>query len=127
MKAIDTNVLVRLLVKDNKSQSQKALIYVKKHPGVFISLLVLCETTWVLSSCYNIKKTELCVAIENILSVDEFEVEDSDIVWRSLSEYKKLNIDFSDCLIGVIAKYNNTDIVATFDKKAAKSNLFELL
>lgn len=127
MNAIDTNVLVRIIVQDNDIQSHKALKYVQRHREVFISHVVLCEAMWVFESCYDVKKPELLLILEEILSTKQFAMENADIVWRSLREYKKVNSDFADCLIGAIAHYHNTKAVGTFDKKAAKSSFFELI
>ena len=127
MNAIDTNVLVRLIVKDDDVQAKKALNYVKKHGEVFISAVVLCETTWVFESCYDIKKRELINIIEKILTTTQLTVEYPEAIWLALNEYKRINTDFSDCLIGAIAKHHKCHEVVTFDKKAAKSTLFALM
>jgi len=127
MIGIDTNVLVRLIVEDNDIQARKALKYLEKHSDVFISAIVICETAWVLESCYDLKKDELINVFENILRVDQFIIEHSEQVWIALNEYRKFNTDFSDCIVGAIAKSNDCDFVATFDKKAAKSQFFELI
>lgn len=55
MYAIDTNVLVRIIVKDDELQAKKALQYVKKHKNIFISHIVLCEFSWVCAACYEVK------------------------------------------------------------------------
>jgi len=127
MIAIDTNVLVRLIVEDNDIQARKALKFLEKHSEAFISAIVICEAAWVLESCYEFKKEVLVNVFENILRVDQFFIEHSEQIWVALNEYKKFNIDFSDCVIAAIAKLNDCDFVATFDKKAAKSQLFELI
>ena len=125
MRAIDTNVLVRILIKDDENQSKKALKYVKKHGEVFISLIVLCETIWVCKDCYDLNKDEIIQVINHILRTDQFIVDYSEVVWSALSEYKRVSIDFADCLIGAIAKFHSYLPVGTFDKKAKKSEYFE--
>ena len=127
MIAIDTNVLIRLIVEDNDIQSSKALKFVRKQGEVFISAIVVCEATWILESCYNLKKAELINVFENMLRVDQFNIEYSEAIWLALNEYKRINADFSDCIIGAIAKTNDCHPVVTFDKKAAKSSFFELI
>lgn len=127
MIAIDTNVLVRLIVEDDHIQSQKALNSLKKHNNVFISAIVICETAWVLESCYSLKKSEMIDVFENILRIEQFDIEHSESIWLALNEFKKINTDFSDCIIGAIAKTNGHYPVLTFDKKAAKSSFFKLI
>jgi len=127
MNAIDTNVLVRLIVKDNDIQAKKALNYVKRYREVFISAVVLWEAVCVFEACYDIKKAELINVIEKVLSTAQFVFEYSEIIWVALNEYKRSNADFTDCLIGAIAKYNECEKIVTFDRKAAKSTFFELI
>jgi predicted nucleic-acid-binding protein len=127
MKAIDTNILVRIIIKDDETQAKKALYYIKQNAEIFISLLVLCELSWVCIACYDLKKNELVKIIDNILRTGEFNVESSETVWTALHEYRSTNADFSDCLIGAIAKHHGCSKVATFDKKASNSHFFELV
>src|SRR5262245_44931433 len=124
MRAIDTNVLVRVIVKDNEAQAKKALSYIKKHRHIFISQIVLCEAIWVFDSVYDFTKDELIMTIENILKTEQFEIENANLFWLTLTEFKHKNIDFTDCLIGITANYFYNAKVATFDKKAAKSSFF---
>jgi len=127
MKAIDTNMLVRIIVKDDVAQGKKALEYIKKNQPVFISHIVLCEFSCVFVDCYKFKKNELITALENILKTEHFAIENSDIIWGALHEYKHLNADFSDCVIGALAKSQGANKVGTFDKKASNSVFFELI
>ena len=125
--AIDTNVLVRVIVKDNDIQARKALRFIKKHGVVFVSSIVLCETAWVLESCYEIKKAELISVLESILRIDQLNIEHSEAAWLAVSDFKDTSADFSDCLIAAIAKMRGCDLVGTFDKKASKIESFSLI
>ena len=127
MNAIDTNVLVRLFVNDNKAQAKKALQFVKDSSEVFISSIVLVETVWVLESCYEIKKKALVTILKSLLEVRHFVLEHTEATWAALGEFKDVSADFSDCLIGAIAKEHGCISVATFDKKAAKLSIFDSL
>ena len=127
MIAIDTNVLVRLIVDDDNIQARKALKLVEDESEVFISTIVLCKAAWVLESCYALKKSELINTFEQVLRINQFNIEYSEAIWQALNEYKKVNADFSDCIIATIAKANNCDTVTTFDNQAAKSDLFTLI
>jgi predicted nucleic-acid-binding protein len=127
MNAIDTNVLIRIVVHDDEIQSRRALNYVKHQGEVFVSLIVLCESVWVLEDCYHLRKEELVHTLETILSTSQFMIESSDVAWMALRNYKNQPIEFSDCLIGALAQFYECKITATFDRKAAKTEYFELI
>lgn len=127
MHGIDTNILVRLIIQDDEAQCRKALDYIKKHKEVFITNLVLCEFTWVATACYLLKKEDLSKAIEGILKTEQFVIENADAAWTALHEYHRGKADFSDCLIGAIAKHYGCISTVTFDKKASELSYFELL
>lgn len=127
MNAIDTNVLVRFLVGDDDVQAKKALNYITGNENIFISLIVLCETAWVLASCYDINKTELVKVLEKILRTQQFTVENSKVAWQTLYALARNGADFSDYLIGFLSKHYECEEIVTFDKDAARTDLFELL
>ena len=127
MKAIDTNVLVRILVKDDAKQSKKALDFIKNTSPVFISSIVLVETIWVLEACYKVKKTELVTMLEALFRVKQFVIEHVDASLMALKEFSLATADFSGCLIGAVAQAHDSEWTVTFDKKAAKLALFKLL
>jgi predicted nucleic-acid-binding protein len=126
MKALDTNVLVRLLTRDDEAQAKKAYAYVKKNQPVLINHIVLCETMWVLAKLYEHTKTEIVKILDNMLLSDIFVIAENDIVWAALNEFQNHTAEFSDILIGHINHKNNA-ITATFDKKAARIRYFEHL
>ena len=127
MIGIDTNLLVRLFIEDNQIQTYKALKLIKSQKNVFVSTVVFCETIWVLQSRYHFNKTQLMGAIEHILKIHELHIEHNDAIWLAFNEFQDIDADFSDCLIGTVAKLYQCDMVATFDKNAAKSKNFKLL
>ena len=127
MKGIDTNVLVRVLVKDDKIQSKKAYNYIKKHNPVFVSLPVLCETCWVLKSCYEVQKNEIIKILEQVLQTEQINVENAEVAWQAINTFKHGKGDYADYLIAHIAKHYDCDALASFDKVSAKSNLFEFI
>ena len=75
MLGIDTNVLVRFLVRDDEGQFERARRLIKREIGaeeeVLVSLLVLVETEWVLRSRYSVKKSEIVQAISGLLDATE--------------------------------------------------------
>jgi len=125
---IDTNLLVRILIKDDEIQAQKAKKIIEQNKSAFISVLVLCETIWILESRYEFVKKDIVLCLETILKTQQFEIEHRDIVWAALKDYQHISsVGFSDCVIGAIGKAYGCKYVVTFDKKAAKLENFNLL
>lgn len=131
MLGIDTNVLVRFLVRDNEAQFEIARRLIKREVGakedVLVSLLVLLETEWVLRSRYGLQKTEIIAAISDLLDSMEVQLEDEPAVEESLYVWKDCAADFADCLIGAHNRRLGCRATATFDAKALRSPGFVVL
>jgi predicted nucleic-acid-binding protein len=119
MLAVDTNVLVRLIARDDANQVQVADDFVSK--GAWISHLVLAETVWVLDSVYGLSREKLTIAVEMLLNHRELTLQDSDVVAEALDNYRKRTaVDFSDCLVLSIARKAGHIPIGTFDRDFAK-------
>jgi predicted nucleic-acid-binding protein len=131
MLGIDTNVLVRFLVRDDEAQFEKANRLIKREVGakedVFVSLLVLLETEWVLRSRYNLQKREIMEAISGLLDAAEVRLEDEPAIEETLFIWKDSAADFADCLIGAHNRRLGCRATATFDAKAVKLTAFVVL
>ena len=131
MLGIDTNVLVRYVVRDDEAQFEKANRLIKREIGtgeaVFVSLPVLLETEWVLRSRYNLKKTEIMAVISALLDATEIEFEDEPAIEESVKFWNDSAADFADCLIGAHNRRLGCRATATFDVKAAKLTTFVAL
>lgn len=131
MKALDTNILVRLLVNDDHTQTQIVYDLFKKaeieKEIFYISHLVILELVWVLDSVYEINRTNLVEAIHQLTLMPLLQFEDLDIINKFVQESKKTNIDLADLMMAITANHNGCEKTITFDKKAAKYHLFELL
>jgi predicted nucleic-acid-binding protein len=128
MVALDTNVLVRYIVQDDVAQARqasKAIEDLTISSPAFISCIVLCEINWVLKTAYKTSKAGRIEALKNIISIAVFDVENIGACVLSLKQYETGPADFSDYLIGAIAKQEGYNTVLTFDKKALKSAGFE--
>jgi len=128
---LDTNVVIRYLVQDDKKQSASATRFIEKTltteiPG-YINHITLCEIAWVLQRCYGVKKQQLREVIEALLTTKQLIVENVEITWKALREYDSNNTDFCDALIDQINKKSGCEHSVTFDKKAAKLPGFDLL
>ena len=131
MLGIDTNVLVRFLVRDDEGQFERARRLIKREVGseedVFVSLLVLVETEWVLRSRYSLQKTEIREAISGLLDATEVQFEDEPAVEEALFIWKDSAADLADCLIGAHHHRLGCRATATFDAKAVKLPTFVAL
>ena len=131
MKALDTNVLVRFLVRDDERQASAAYKILKQAEAdkqVFlIPLLVVLETIWVLEAVYSVKRNEILQAIDELLAMPVLEFEAQPVIRRVLSSAKESHTDLPDLLIAHSASDAGCERVLTFDKRASKNELFELI
>lgn len=115
MRAVDTNVLVRLITRDDPRQAAAAEAYVQR--GAWVSHVVLAETAWVLGSVYDVDHADIAIAIEMLLKHQNLTLQDPDVVQAAVAQYRtKPSIGFSDCLVLEIARKAGHVPVGTFDK-----------
>jgi predicted nucleic-acid-binding protein len=124
MLGLDTNVLVRFLVRDHEAQFERARRLIKREVGaqekVLISLLVLLETEWVLRSRYGLQKTKIMDAVSGLLDATELEFEDESSIEEALYLWKDSTAEFADCLIGAHHRRLGCRATATFDARALR-------
>jgi len=119
MRAADTNVLVRVITRDDDKQAAVAEAFIAK--GCWISHLVLAETTWVLSASYALEHSEIATAIEMLLNHKNFTLQDADVVAAALDHYRARPVlGFSDCLVLEVARKAGHVPLGTFDKNLSK-------
>jgi predicted nucleic-acid-binding protein len=119
MRAVDTNVLVRLITRDDEKRAMAAEAYIEK--GVWVSHLVLAETAWVLIDAYDLEHAEIATAIDMLLDNRNVALQDADVVVNALDHYRrKPKIGFSDCLVLEIAKKAGHLPLGTFDRDLSK-------
>ncbi len=119
MRAVDTNVLVRLLARDDPKQAAAADEAVAK--GAWVSHLVLTETMWVLDAVYGRTARQLAAALDLLLAHDSLVLQDADVVAAALAHFKaKSALCFSDALVLEIARKAGHLPLVTFDKASAK-------
>ncbi len=124
MLGVDTNVLVRFLVRDDEVQFEKARKLIKREVAagrrVFVSQLVLLETEWVLRSRYSLPKNLIIEAISGLLAATDVCFEDESAVEEALFVWKEATADFADCLIGARNRRLGCRATANFDVKASR-------
>lgn len=123
MIGIDTNVLVRYLVRDDEAQFQAASRLVSDciaaRQPVLIPLLVMLETEWVLRSRYRIPKLEIATVFTRLLESKEVAFEDEESLEEALYAWKDSSADFADCMIVAKSRRLGCSGLMTFDARAA--------
>jgi len=131
MKALDTNVLVRFLVRDDKLQAETIYRVFKKAESdrevFFVPLLVVLETVWVLESAYKIPRQEILDSVNELILMPILKFETQPAILNFISSARETKMDLSDLLIAHSAKFSGCECVLTFDKRASNFRLFELL
>jgi predicted nucleic-acid-binding protein len=119
MHAVDTNIIVRLITRDDAKQVAAAEAFVSR--GAWVSHLVLAETAWVLSTAYELDHDEIATAIEMLLKQKQLTLQDADVVAAALDQYRgKPAVGFTDCLVLEIARKAGHIPLGTFDKNLSK-------
>jgi predicted nucleic-acid-binding protein len=119
MRAVDTNLLVRLVVRDGATQVAAAEEFVAA--GAWVSHLVLAETIWVLDAVHERTPAQLAAAVEMLLNHEQLAIQDPDVVSRALADFRsRPALGFSDCLVLEIARKAGHVPLGTFDRGLAK-------
>jgi predicted nucleic-acid-binding protein len=132
MKGIDTNILIRFLIRDNDQQALKVYNLFKdaeeRKKELFVPLLVVLEVIWVLESVYAIPRALLLDSLNDLTLMPILKFEQHTTVQHFIKAAQKKNShDLSDLLIAHSARFSGCDKVVTFDKTASKNDLFELV
>lgn len=131
MKGLDTNALIRFLVRDDEDQAQavRALLLESEENNetFFIPVCVTLEVIWVLSSAYGYSRDEIVNALGGLLVLSTIVMEEHDRIARLCRFASYHSTGLADILIGLSARDNGCSTTLTFDKKAAQSDLFTLI
>ena len=123
MIALDTNVLVRYLVRDDVEQAEAARSLLESltldRPG-YICREVTVEIVWVLERAYSYSRAQIATILEELVATEELIIEAADDVGRAASSYRTGGAGFSDLMILAAAERVGARPVYTFDQKAAR-------
>jgi predicted nucleic-acid-binding protein len=120
MRAIDTNVLVRIITRDDTRQAASADLFVAK--GAWVPVLALAETTWILATEHKLKAADIATAVEMLLNHKDLTLQDSDAVAAALELFRSRPVlGFSDCLMLHLARKAGHVPLGTFDRNLAKA------
>jgi len=118
MRSVDTNVVVRLVVRDDDAQTRLAdqvWDELVASGGVFLSKVVLVELTWVVRVSYGFDRATIAAALGRLIDVDGVVVEDAPAVRRALARFEHGAADFADYVILESSRAASALPVLTFD------------
>ena len=119
MRAVDTNVLVRLITRDDPRQAVLADGFIEK--GAWVSILAIAEATWVLATVYELESGAVALAVEMLLHHAELTLQDSDVVEAALALFRsRPGLGFSACLMLELARKAGHLPLGTFDRGLGK-------
>jgi predicted nucleic-acid-binding protein len=119
MRAVDTNVLVRIITRDDNRQVAAAESFVER--GAWVSILALAEASWVLGTVYELTATDLATAIDMLLDHKELTMQDPEVVAAALGLFRRRpTLGFSDCLMLELARKAGHLPLGTFDRDLGK-------
>ena len=120
MRAVDTNVLVRLITRDDARQTSAAESFIRN--GAWVSMLALAEAVWVLGTVYDLTAREQAAAIEMLLNHRDLVMQDGETLAAALELFRtKPSLGFSDCLMLEVARKAGHLPLGTFDRNLAKT------
>jgi predicted nucleic-acid-binding protein len=131
MPSLDTNVLVRWLVEDDRKQTARVqTLFESARKGrfvLFVPSTVTLELEWVLRSRYQFEKSTVLTAFNALLEAQEIEFQDEAALERALDQYRSGAAEFADCLHSGLSRAADRAPLLTFDAKAARLANVEML
>ena len=119
MRAVDTNVLVRLMTRDDARQVAVAEDFVAT--GAWVPHLAVAEATWVLASVYDREPEAIATAVEMLLSHEHLTIQDAETVAAAVAQFRRQRrVEFSDCLMVEVARKAGHTPLGTFDRDLAR-------
>jgi predicted nucleic-acid-binding protein len=119
VRAVDANVLVRLMTRDDTRQVAVAEAFVAN--GAWVPHLAVSEATWVLASVYDRSPEIIATAVEMLLSHEHLTVQDSETVAAAVAQFRQHpRVGFSDCLMVEVARKAGHMPLGTFDRDLRK-------
>lgn len=128
MIGLDTNVLVRYLVRDDEGQAARADRLIESHcttedPGR-VALITLCELFWVLRRGYGYTRGDIIRLMRGILSSSDLDVENPALAWSAVKSCETGKADFADYIIAQGNAMSGAKFTYTFDEVACRESPF---
>lgn len=119
MRAVDANVLVRLVARDDARQVAAAEAFVSD--GAWVPHVALAEATWVLASVYGRDPQAIATAVDMLVNHQQLTLQDEDVVAAAVEQFRRRPaVGFSDCLMLEIARKAGHRPLGTFDRDLGK-------
>lgn len=121
MRAVDTNVLVRLITRDDPRQATAADAFAAK--GAWVPYLAVAEATWLLAAVYDRDRSAIATAVDMLLNHEQLTVQDSETVAAALAQFRQhRGVDFSDCLMVEVARKAGHTPLGTFGRALGRAD-----
>lgn len=120
MRAVDTNVVIRLLEQDDPAQAAAADAYQHSGGPLWVAHVVLVETVWVLSATFHRTRKEILGVLTALLGNRDIHLQEEPVVRAAVESFRTSRADFSDCLVLETARAHGHLPLATFDRNLAK-------
>jgi predicted nucleic-acid-binding protein len=129
--ALDTNVLVRLVTRDDEKQAQRAKAVFDTHAdedgGLFVSDMVLVELCWTLAKSYGLARADIARTVRALLDNASIALESPAAVREALASFEAGSADLPDCLIVAKARDAGCSRTLSFDRRMGPLPGVELL
>lgn len=130
MIGLDTNILVRFLVRDDPAMAERAERAIRQRcspeqPG-FINHIVLCELAWVLERAYDYRRADVAAVLDALCRATDFRVHEASIVKQTIDLFRTVQTDFADCLIGFLNRAVSCRTTITLDNATPTLDYFEV-
>ncbi|MEQ8404194.1 MAG: type II toxin-antitoxin system VapC family toxin [Oceanicaulis sp.] len=123
MIGVDTNILVRLLTRDDPVQHAAAVRFMtarSPQDPAYVCREVLIELVWVLGQTYRYRRDEIAEALRGLLIAPDIVFEaDADVKAALVAYRETAKLDFADAMIAAAARRAGASELVTFDKRAA--------
>lgn len=116
--AVDTNVILRLLLGDDPRQEQIAASELDRADGVILPVVALCETVWVLTSRYGLSRAEVAENLRELIAVPSVEYDRPEV--EAGLAMLDLGGDFADGVIARNGRARRAEVFVSFDRKAVE-------
>lgn len=130
MEAFDTNVIVRLLVRDDEEQCQRAELVFRRATaggGAWLASIVLAEVAWVLRVAYKFDRTTTAASLRRLAATSGVQVEDAVATRLALAAFEAGSADFADYFILESARRAGALPLHTFDERLSRTHNTELV
>ncbi len=116
--SVDTNVILRLLVRDDARQTAAAAREMENADAVILSLVALCEAAWVMERTYRFSRSAIAANFRGLIAAPNVECDASEV--EAGLAMLDAGGDFADGVIARQGRSRRAEAFVSFDRKAVK-------